>query len=66
MRETRLPQSAFDALVRMDGYERQRLEAITAPSAQLTVSVVCLVQQLTLTPQDARAFSAIARLYGCS
>jgi len=35
--ETRLPQSAFDALVRMDGYERQRLEAITARSAQLTV-----------------------------
>ena len=36
--ETRLPQSAFDALVRMDGYERQRLEAITARSAQLTGS----------------------------
>ena len=38
MPETRLPQSAFDALVRMDGYERQRLEAITARSAQLTGS----------------------------
>ena len=36
--ETRLPQSAFDALVRMDAYERQRLEAITARSAQLTGS----------------------------
>ena len=38
MPETRLPQSAFDALVRMDGYERQRLEAITARSARLTGS----------------------------